>query len=160
MKLGVHNPLMFHKPSLETIPCMVKGPLHRARHNSKDYHNYSIVNYLAQSQSTMLVLEFLQTFPTQNKALIYASSAIDWVDSNLMTFDLDNSTPCILSIVAFQIISTIHNINIRCCIIHEGESTSIMSKSIWHKLISLELTASPITLRAYDRYPSTLVIPF
>jgi hypothetical protein len=41
------------------------------------------------------------------------------------------------------------------CIIDEGASTCIMSKTVWQKLGSPELTPSAITLRAYDGRPSS-----
>jgi hypothetical protein len=48
------------------------------------------------------------------------------------------------------------NITIHRCIIDEGASTCIMSKSVWKKLGSPELIPSAITLRAYDGQPSSL----
>jgi hypothetical protein len=39
------------------------------------------------------------------------------------------------------------------CIIDEGTSTCIMSKTVWNKLGSPELVTSAITLRAYDGRP-------
>jgi hypothetical protein len=41
------------------------------------------------------------------------------------------------------------------CIIDEGASTCIMSKIVWQKLGSPKLIPSAITLRAYDRQPSS-----
>jgi hypothetical protein len=42
------------------------------------------------------------------------------------------------------------------CIIYEGASTCIISKSVWKKLVSPDLIPSTITLRAYDGRPSSL----
>jgi hypothetical protein len=42
------------------------------------------------------------------------------------------------------------------CIINEGASTCIMSKTVWQKLGSPDLVPSTITLRAYDGRPSSL----
>jgi hypothetical protein len=49
----------------------------------------------------------------------------------------------------------IQNITVHRCIIDEGESTCIMSKTVWQKLSSHELIPSAITLRAYDGRPSS-----
>jgi hypothetical protein len=49
----------------------------------------------------------------------------------------------------------IWNITVHRCIIDEGASTCIMSKTVWQKLGSLELIPSAITLQAYDRRPSS-----
>jgi hypothetical protein len=49
----------------------------------------------------------------------------------------------------------IQNITVHRCIIDEGASTCIMSKTEWQKLGSPELIPSAITLRAYDEQPSS-----
>jgi hypothetical protein len=58
-------------------------------------------------------------------------------------------------LISFQIPVKIWNITIHRCIIDEGASTYIMSKSVWQKLGSPKLIPSAITLRAYDRWPSS-----
>lgn len=85
--------LTIPRPSIESMPKMVKGPLRHAIHNSKAAHSYNIVDDLAQSPSTMLALEVLQTCPTQWKALISTLGIIDPLNSRLMFFDLDKATP-------------------------------------------------------------------
>jgi hypothetical protein len=131
------------------IPCI---PLHRNVHNpqARVAHNYSLVDDLAQSPTTMLVLEVLQTFPTQRKSLLSTLGEVDPVDTQLITFDLDNREPRRSSLIVFQIPVKIWNITVHWCIIDEGASTCIMSKSIWQKLRSPKLIPSAITLRDYD----------
>jgi hypothetical protein len=93
----------------------------------------------------MSVLEVLQTFPTQQKSLLSALGVVDPADTQLITFDLDSGEPRLPALVAFQIPIKIRNITVHHCIIDEGVSTCIMSKSIWQKLGSPELIPSSIT---------------
>jgi hypothetical protein len=102
-----------------------------------------------------LVLEVLQTCPTQWKSLLSALGAVDPADTRLITFDLDCGEPRLPTLVAFQIPVKIQNITVHRCIIDEGASTCIMSKIVWKKLGSPELVPSTITLRAYDGRPSS-----
>jgi hypothetical protein len=103
----------------------------------------------------MSILEVLETCPTQWKSLLSAFGVVDPVDTQLITFDLNNGEPHLPALIAFQISLKIWNITIHQCIIDEGASTCTMSKSIWQKLGSPKLIPSPITLRAYDRWPSS-----
>jgi hypothetical protein len=77
------------------------------------------------------------------------------VDTQLITFDLDSGEPRLPALIAFQIPVKIRNITVHRCIIDEGASTCIMSKSVWQKLGSPKLIPSSITLRAYDGRPSS-----
>jgi hypothetical protein len=94
----------------------------------------------------MSVLEVLQTCPTQWKSLLSTLGEVNPVDTRLITFDLDNGEPCLPALITFQIPVKIQNITVHQCIIDEGESTCIMSKSVWKKLGSPELIPSAITL--------------
>jgi hypothetical protein len=98
----------------------------------------------------MSVLEVLQTCPTQWKSLLSTLGEVDLADTRLITFDLDSGEPHLPSLIAFQIPIKIQNITVHRCIIDEGASTCIMSKSVWQKLGSPKLIPSTITLRAYD----------
>jgi hypothetical protein len=103
----------------------------------------------------MSVLEVLQTCPTQRKSLLFALGVVDPADTRLITFDLDRCEPRLPTLVAIQILVKIQNITIHRCIIDEGASTCIMSKTVWQKLGSPELIPFAITLRAYDGRPSS-----
>jgi hypothetical protein len=103
----------------------------------------------------MSVLEVLQTCPTQRKSLLFTLGAVDPADTRLITFDLDGREPRLPTLITFQIPVKIRNITVHRCIIDEGASTSIMSKTVWQKLGSPELIPSAITLRAYDGRPSS-----
>jgi hypothetical protein len=103
----------------------------------------------------MLVLEVLQTCPTQRKSLLSAMGAVDPADTRLITFDLDSCEPRLPTAVAIQIPVKIRNITVHQCIIDEGASTCIMSKTVWQKLGSPDLLPSTITLRTYDGRPSS-----
>lgn len=104
----------------------------------------------------MSILEVLQTFPSQRKIFLSTLGLFDPLDTLLIIFDLDDSQPCLPSLVAFQILIKICNRPIHRCIIKEGESTCIISKSIWKQIISPELIPSSITIQAYDGHPSQL----
>jgi hypothetical protein len=140
------------RPSAEPPLRIPRIPLRRNVHNpqARAAHNYSLVDDLAQSPAAMSVLEVLQTFPTQRKSLLSAMGAVDPADTRLITFDLDNCEPRLPAAIAIQIPVKIRNITVHRCIIDEGASTCIMSKTVWKKLGSPELLPSAITLRAYD----------
>jgi hypothetical protein len=150
-------PLVIPRPTAEPPLRIPRIPLRRNVHNpqARAAHNYSLVDDLAQSPAAMSVLEVLQTCPTQRKSLLSALGAVDPADTRLITFDLDNSEPRLPAAVAIQVPVKIRNITVHRCIIDEGASTCIMSKTVWQKLGSPELTPSPITLRAYDGRPSS-----
>jgi hypothetical protein len=150
-------PLVIPRPSAEPPLRIPRIPLRRNVHNpqARAAHNYSLVDDLAQSLAAMSVLEVLQTCPTQRKSLLSALGAVDPADTRLITFDLDSYEPRLPALVAIQILGKIWNITVHQCIIDEGASTCIMSKTIWQKLGSSELIPSAITLRAYDRRPSS-----
>ena len=105
----------------------------------------------------MSALEVLQSFPKQQKALLFALGAIDLADTRMMAFDLDKATLRLPSTVTFQIPISVQTITIHRCVIDEGASTCIMSNNLWQKLGAPELKPSLITLRAYDGHPSTPV---
>jgi hypothetical protein len=103
----------------------------------------------------MSFLEVLHTCPTQRKSLLSTLGAVDLADTRLITFDLDSCEPRLPTLVAIQIPVKIRNITVHQCIIDEGASTCIMSKTVWQKLGSPELIPSTITLRSYDGRPSS-----
>jgi hypothetical protein len=145
-------PLVIPRPSTEPPLHIPRIPLHRNVHNpqARAAQNYILVDDLVQSPAAMSVLKVLQTCPTQWKSLLFALGAVDPADTRLITFDLDSSEPRLPATVAIQVPVKIRNITVHWCIIDEGASTCIMSKTVWQKLGSLELTPSAITLRAYD----------
>jgi hypothetical protein len=147
--------LMIPRPSVEPPLCIPHIPLHRNVHNpqARAAHNYSLVDDLAQSPAAMSVLEVLQTCPTQRKSLLSSLGVVDPADTRLITFDLDSCEPRLPATVAIQIPVKIRNITVHRCIIDEGASTCIMSKTVWKKLGSPKLIPSAITLRAYDGRP-------
>jgi hypothetical protein len=130
-------PLVIPRPTAEPPLRIPRIPLRRNVHNpqARAAHNYSLVNDLAQSSTAMSVLEVLQTCPTQQKSLLSALGAVDPADTRLITFDLDNSEPRLPTTVSIQVPVKIRNITVHRCIIDEGASTCIMSKTVWQKLL-------------------------
>jgi hypothetical protein len=104
----------------------------------------------------MSILEFLQISPTQWRSLISTLGEFNPVDTQLITFDIDSGEPRLLSLVTFQIPVKIWNITVHHCIIDDGASACIMSKTIWKKLDFPELIPSTITFIPYDGRPSSL----
>jgi hypothetical protein len=126
-------PLMILLPNTKTPVHIPHIPLHRNVHNpqARAAHNYSLVDDLAQSPTAMSVLEVIKNFPTQWKSLLSTLGALNHVDTQLITFDLDSGEPHLPTLFTFQIPVKIQNITVHCYIIHEGASTCIMSKTIW-----------------------------
>lgn len=127
-------------------------PQWRPTHNShaKDTHNFSVVDNLEKSSIYMYMLEVLQTWPSQKKALLTTLGVIYPSYYHLMTFDIDQSTPKFPSSFVFQIPDTIKNMCIYCYAIHEGTSTCVISTKIWKDLVSPTLVPSNIPHRSYD----------
>ena len=75
---------------------------------------------------------------------------VDPYDYRLMTFNLDQREPKMLSTISFQVSFTIHNLVVHRCIIDEVESTCDMSTFVWKKLWTPTLQPSTTALRAYD----------
>jgi hypothetical protein len=130
---------MIPHPNTETTIRIPHIPLRRNVNNpqARASHNYSLVDELAQSPTTMYLLEVLQTCPTQRKYLLFTLGVVDPTDTRLITFDLDSEEPRLPALVAFQIPVKIQNITVHWCIIDEGASTCIISKNVWQKLGSL-----------------------
>jgi hypothetical protein len=124
--------LMILHPNIERPLHIPHIPLRRNVHNpqARAAHNYRLVNDLAQFPTTMSVLEVLQTCPTQRRSLLSTLGAVDPVDTQLITFDLDNGEPRLPTIVSFQILVKIQNIIVHHYIIDEDASTCIMSKIV------------------------------
>ena len=95
------TPLTISKMPIKPLPNMAKGPNRRATNYSKVAYNYSIMDDLAQSPTTMSALEVLQSCPKQWKALLSALGAVDPADTRMMDFDLYKATPRLPSMVAF-----------------------------------------------------------
>ena len=81
--------------------------------------------------------------------------AVDPTNDQLIVFNACQSDhPPLPASVAFQILVKIWNAHISRCIIDEGESTCVMSTSVWKQLGSPELAPSTITLRVWDGHAS------
>ncbi|MCY6525068.1 hypothetical protein, partial [Actinobacillus pleuropneumoniae] len=72
-----------------------KGVLHESSYNpnARAAQHYNILEYLAQASSEMSALEVLQMCPSQRKDFLSTIGGIDPMDSNLITFDLENHVP-------------------------------------------------------------------
>jgi len=80
-----------------------------------------------QAPFAMSALKFLESFPTQWKALLKAIGGIDPMDTNLIIFYLEDHIPRLPPQLAFQIQVLISNKNICRTVIDEGASTCVMS---------------------------------
>ena len=150
--LPVSSPLEIEKLIAEpVVRPPSKGVLRRSSYNPNDRaaQNYSIVEDLAQAPSAMSALEFLQSCPSQRKALS-AIGGIDPADSSIITFDLENFTPRLPHQIALVIQVGINSINIHRAVVDEGASTCVMSSACWKAIGSQALSSSPNALEAFD----------
>ena len=92
------------------------------------------------SPSAISTLEVLRSCPAQRKLLLSAIGAVDVQDSNLIIFDLENSTPRLPHQMAFKIPVLVKNMPYYRTVINEGASTCIMSIQCWRSLVLLHLT--------------------
>jgi hypothetical protein len=98
----------------------------------------------------MSYIKFLQSFPTQRKALLKAIGGIDPTDMNLIIFDLEDHIPGLPPQLTFQIQFIVADKNICRIVIDEGASTWIMYVSYWKSIGSPPLTKSHNTLKAFN----------
>ena len=82
--------------------------------------------------------------------LLFAIGVVDIQDSNLIIFDLENSTPHLPHQMAFQIPALVKNRPCFWTVIDAGASTCIMSIQCWRSLGSPTLNQSPMILKAFD----------
>jgi len=104
----------------------------------------------------LLVLEVLQTCPSQRKAFLSAIGGIDPMDSMLAIFDMDKCKPPLSHQLAFQVDITLKGKGIQRTVIDEGGSTCIMSASCWLALGSPTLSPSSNSLKAFDNHTFVL----
>ena len=99
-----NGPLTFEKTTFEAPSHPSKGTL-RCTHNlnAQASQHYNIIEDLAQAPCAISALEVLQSCPSQRKALLQAIGAIDSVDASLLSFDPENSEPCLPHSIALQI---------------------------------------------------------
>ena len=65
--------------------------------------HYSIIKDLAYDPCAMSALEVLQSCPAQHKALLSTIDSLDPMESSLITFDIEDNTPCLSHKLMFQI---------------------------------------------------------
>jgi hypothetical protein len=147
-----NGPLTLEKPTFEPTIFPPKGVLRRTTHNlnARATQHYSIVEDLTQAPCAMSTLEVLQSFPSQWKSLLSSIGGIDPSESNIISFDTEQSESCLSHQLALQIIVGCLNKNIFCTVIDEGETTCIMSLSCWKSLGSPQLTTSQTILKYFD----------
>jgi hypothetical protein len=73
----------------------------------------------------------------------------------MVSFDWNDIVePCLPSSTPFQIRVEVNSTNIYRCIVYEGDSTSILSFSVWKFLGSPKIVSASHELLAFDRSPS------
>lgn len=99
------DPLHIERPSIESIPRILKGSTKRTtiNPNARPAQNYLIVEDLAQSPCAMSGLEVLQSCPSQISAFLLAMGALDPKNSLTLTFDMINVKTRLPRHKAFQI---------------------------------------------------------
>ena len=98
-------PLRIKKPTFELPSCPSKAIVRRTTHNfnARTAQHYSIIEDLAQAPCAMSALEVLQSFPTQQKALLTVIGGVDPYDTSLISFDSDNCEPRLPPSVTFML---------------------------------------------------------
>jgi hypothetical protein len=94
-------------------------------------------------------LKYCRVF-LHKKALLSSIGGIDPSESNIISFDTEQSELCLSHQLALQIIVGCLNKNIFRMVIDEGETTCIMSLSCWKSLGSPHLTTSQTILKYFD----------
>jgi len=89
---------------------------------------------------------------------LYAIRGIDPIDSNLITFNLENYVPHLPHQITFFIQVIIKGKMIHQTVIDEGASTCIMFVSCWKAIDSPPLNQSPNTLEALTAEAPVLMV--
>jgi hypothetical protein len=98
----------------------------------------------------MSTIEVIQHCPNQCRTLLSAIEAMDYEESNLITFNLDVFKEKVSHHLAFQIQVLVGGKNIiHHIVLDEGASTCVMSFPCWRALGSSTLTLSPTTLKGF-----------
>lgn len=92
-----NGPFNIEKLYLDLFPHPPKGGLHQIVYNpnSQASQHYSIVEDLAQEPCAMSTLEVLQSCSKQRKELLSSIGGTDPLESDILTFDVDQSDPCL-----------------------------------------------------------------
>ena len=119
------------KPNI--VPHIPKGFLKRSGNNSNSQasHNYSIVEDLGQTPCAMSTLEFLQSCPSQRKALLSVLGVNDDSSSSVIKFETMGLQPRFPYYVSLLIHVECLNMTIKRTMIDEGATASVMSLACW-----------------------------
>jgi hypothetical protein len=98
----------------------------------------------------MSALEVLQSFPTQQKALLKSIGGIEPTNTNLIIFDLEDHIPRLPPQLAFQIQVIFFDKKICRIVIDEGTLTCVMFVTCWKAIGSPPLTKSHNMLKAFN----------
>jgi hypothetical protein len=116
---------------------ILKGAFKKDSHNlnARATHNYSVVEYLAQTPCAMSSLEVLQSFPSQRKALLSTLGSTETCNLGAIVLDPTDLKPRLPYHVVFQIVVAYtmkyFTQNIFCTVVDEGASTCVMSLACW-----------------------------
>ena len=94
---------------------------------------------------------------------IFAIGAIDFVDTSLLFFDIENSEPCLPHTISLQISVCYLGKNFDHTVLNEGVVTCIMLYSCWQDLGSPTLCTSKTIIKAFDGHlftPHGILVAF
>lgn len=86
------------------------------------------------------------------KYLLESIGGVDPSDTNIISFDTEQSEPHLSHLLKFQIIVSCLGNNIFRTVINEGATTCIMSLSCWKALGSPQLTILPTILNEFGKH--------
>ena len=98
----------------------------------------------------MSTLEVLQSCPTHRKNLLTALGALDWDNTNLIHFNVENYKPRLPDKIYFQIIMKVVGNKFFRIVLDEGAYTLVLSLTCWKGIGSPEHVTSPTTFKAFD----------
>ena len=98
----------------------------------------------------MSVLEVLQSFPSQRKALLFSLGVNDDNSSSVIKFETTGLQPRLPYYVSLLIHVECLNMTVKCTVIDKGVAASVMSLSCWKGLGSPELSKSMTMLTVFD----------
>jgi hypothetical protein len=131
------TPLQIDKAVGKMMTCIPKGVFKKDSHNPnmRVAHNYSLVEDMAQTPSTMSALEVLQNFPSQRKALLSALGLEETCNPEVIIFyptELKtlSSLPCFFSDSSGYTMKYFTR-NIFHTMVDKGSSTCMISLACW-----------------------------
>jgi hypothetical protein len=151
----------------ETMTHIPKGAFKKASHNpnARTTQNNSMVEDLSQTPCAMSALEFLQSCPSQRKALLTTLGSTETCNPGTIMLDTTDLEPRLPYHIAFQIVVAYpmktFTRNILGTVVDEGILTCIMLLACWKVIGQPVLPPSPTLLTSFNNcsFQPHLIVP-